>query len=260
MKNIESYYVLNINALPPPLKNAWNHFEKSKYLSNFVTDKVIAGRLHNEVRQPAGGKNSNNRTSLYITMKRFSTLLGLLMIALSAMPITPPDSPSPGRAKKKPSLKRTWQAGNFLDASSGKADTGTPVYELPFSDDFADGDATRANYTFIDLDNDGVENGPSSVSNKWFWKEDEKLVQHCVDGAHGNDWFITPAIHLDGKHLYKLTFDMNMGSASNLRVTIGTSTDPADHCEILDLNNIYSSWREAYSTEFSVEGEGNYYI
>jgi len=192
---------------------------------------------------------------------KLSASLGLLLIALPAMSITSVDSPSPDSAKKPTSLTRTWQAGNYRNASPKKAETSEPsVFELPFNDDFADGDATRANYTFIDVDNDGVENGPSSVMNKWFWKEDEKLVQHCVDGVPGNDWLITPAIHLDGKHLYKLTFDINMGANSNLRVTIGTSTNPADHREILDLNNIYSSWREAYSTDFSVEGEGNYYI
>ncbi len=193
--------------------------------------------------------------------KKLSALLVVLLVALPAMSITSIDPPSPDRAKKQTALKRTWQAGNYRNASPQKEEASQPlVFELPFNDDFADGDATRANYTFIDVDNDGVENGASSVMNKWFWKEDEKLVQHCVDGAPGNDWLITPAIHLDGKTLYKLTFNLNTGDYSNLRVTLGTSTDPADHHEILDLNNIYSNWPEAYSTDFAVEGEGNYYI
>ena len=30
-------------------------------------------------------------------------------------------------------------------------------------------------------------------------------MQYCSNGKNkGNDWLFTPAIHLDGKHMYKL--------------------------------------------------------
>lgn len=130
-------------------------------------------------------------------------------------------------------------------------------YELPFYDDFQDGDQTRQLYTFVDVDNDGHDN-----QQLWFWKEDEKLIQFCSDNqADGNDWLISPAIHLDGKNLYTLRFNINMGGYSNLRATIGTSTDPADHTEvILDLNQIWDSWKTQYSAEFAVPSDGTYYI
>ncbi len=50
------------------------------------------------------------------------------------------------------------------------------AFTLPFSDNFADGDATRERYTVIDVDNDGYGDG-NSVKNCWFWKEDESLIQ-----------------------------------------------------------------------------------
>ncbi len=129
------------------------------------------------------------------------------------------------------------------------------AYELPFYDDFSDGDLSTSLYTFLDLDEDGYDN-----QSEWFWKEDEKLMQFCADNVHvGNDWLITPAIHLDGKNLYDLNFNINMGKPSNLRVTIGTSTDPKDHTTILDLNNINDTYKTNHSTVLKAS-EGIYYI
>ena len=85
-------------------------------------------------------------------------------------------------------------------------------------------------------------------------------MQFCADNVHvGNDWLITPAIHLDGKNLYDLNFNINMGKPSNLRVTIGTSTDPKDHTTILDLNNINDTYKTNHSTVLKAS-EGIYYI
>mgnify|MGYP003247465879 FL=1 len=82
------------------------------------------------------------------------------------------------------------------------------AYELPFYDNFSDGELCNQLYTFIDVDQDGHDN-----TCMWFWKGDEKLMQYCSDQQHqGNDWLITPAIHLDAKNLYDLTFNVNMGA------------------------------------------------
>ncbi|MDE6121095.1 MAG: hypothetical protein K2F63_04840, partial [Muribaculaceae bacterium] len=133
-------------------------------------------------------------------------------------------------------------------------------FEIPFHDEFDDGDATRANYTVVDVDNDGYGDG-NSVKNRWFWKEDETLIQFCTDNeAPGNDWLFTPPIHLDGLNIYQLEIIVNMGAASNLRVTVGTSTDPADHREILDLKGIDENWMTSYKADFPVPEEGDYYI
>lgn len=134
------------------------------------------------------------------------------------------------------------------------------AFELPFFDEFDDGDATRANYTVVDVDNDGYGDG-TSVRNRWFWKEDETLIQFCTDNqAKPNDWLFTPAIHLDGLNIYELEIIVNMGAESNLKVTIGKSTDPADHTEIMDLNGIYESWWKSFNSDFTVTEDGNYYI
>ena len=130
------------------------------------------------------------------------------------------------------------------------------VLELPFYDEFDDGEWCNSLYTYLDLDQDGHDN-----MSEWFWKEDEQLMQFCADNEHvGNDWLITPAIHLDGKNLYDLEFSINMGEPSNLRVTIGTSTDPKDHQVIMDLNNIYESSQSYHSATIKAPKDGNYYI
>lgn len=130
------------------------------------------------------------------------------------------------------------------------------AYELPFYDDFSEGELARLLYTYIDVDQDGHDN-----QSLWFWKEDEKLMQFCADNQHvGNDWLITPGIHLDGKNLYNLEFNINMGAPSNLRVTIGTSTDPKDHSTILDLNNIHEGSKTSHTVAVKVPEEGIYYL
>lgn len=130
------------------------------------------------------------------------------------------------------------------------------AYELPYSEDFSDGDACKQLFTFADVDNDGHDNKAT-----WFWKEDEKLMQYCSDNVNkGNDWLFTPAIHFDGKHMYKLKFDINMGATSNLKVTIGKTANPDEQTEIIDLNGIYESWQTTHEATFTVPEDGSYNI
>lgn len=148
---------------------------------------------------------------------------------------------------------------SIFELSVVAKDTYVPgtVFELPYFDDFADGDRTNAAYTFVDVDNDGHDN-----LNTWYWKEDEKLVQFCSDNQNpGNDWFITPAIHLDGQNLYDLAFTINAGAPSNLKVFLGTSTNPKDFTtEIIDLNGVHDEYQTEYNVSFKVPGDGKYYL
>lgn len=133
------------------------------------------------------------------------------------------------------------------------------TFELPFYDNFSDGERSQQIYTFIDVDADRTADN----KNAWFWKADEKLMQYCADGVHvGNDWLISPAIHLDGTHRYLLQYSLNMGAPANLRVTLGTSPDPKDHTVVLaDHQGINEAWQHLYSAEaFTVPAEGNYYL
>lgn len=137
------------------------------------------------------------------------------------------------------------------------------AYELPYVDEFDDGNLCRNLYTYVDVDGDKNGEG-NAVTNSWFWKEDETLMQITVDQNNPkklNDWLITPAIHLDGKNLYDLTYSVNMGAASNLKITLGTSTDPKDHTVVLDeKKGIYDMWQTKYSTTFRVKSDGVYYL
>ena len=148
---------------------------------------------------------------------------------------------------------------NFFEMSIEAKDPYVPgtVFELPYYDNFEDGDKAKQAYTYIDVDGDGHDN-----LNTWFWKEDEKLIQFCSDNVNeGNDWFITPPIHMDGKNLYDLKFTLNMGMPSNVKVMLGTSTDPKDFTtEILDLNQINEQYRTEYNAKFRVPADGNYYL
>lgn len=149
----------------------------------------------------------------------------------------------------------------YSDGAEGGTATSNRVvavgqYELPFYDNFQDGDMCKQLYTFLDLDNDGHDN-----QSLWFWKEDEKLMQFCTDGEHvGNDWLFTPAIHLDATHMYNLKFNVNMGATSNLRVTFGTSPDPTTQQTIIDLNGIWESWQTEHTASFKVDKDACYYI
>lgn len=140
------------------------------------------------------------------------------------------------------------------------------AYELPFRHDlqWMDPDQILSEYTFIDLDQDGIVSGESAQYNKWFFKPDENLIQYCVDQENpveGNDWLMGPGIHLDGKNIYRVAIDFNMGGRSDLRITIGTSKDPADHKTVLDLPNRNDGWwTTTYSADFTVPTDGVYYV
>ena len=144
-----------------------------------------------------------------------------------------------------------------------KAEFSVGAYELPFYDEFKNGDLCKKLYTFVDVDGDKAGDG-NAVTNGWFWKEDEGLIQICVDQNNRkalNDWMFTPAIHLDGKNLYNLTYTVNMGAASNWRVTLGTSVNPADHTTVLDEHKgEYHQNSTEFKSTFKVPADGTYYL
>lgn len=148
-------------------------------------------------------------------------------------------------------------------AAYSNAELSVGAYELPFFDDFSDGDLCKKLYTFLDLDNDKTGDG-SSVCNTWYWKADEKLVQICVDRnapKKMNDWMITPAIHFDAKNLYNLTYAVNMGAPSNWRVTLGTSVNPKDHVTIIDEHRGEKiQYQDDCKATFKVPADGVYYL
>ncbi|MGN0036974.1 MAG: choice-of-anchor J domain-containing protein [Bacteroidaceae bacterium] len=133
------------------------------------------------------------------------------------------------------------------------------AYELPFYDNFDDGELCQQLYTYLDLDNDW---DAAQKTNAWFWKSDEGLMQHCADGKHlGNDWLMTPAIHLDAKNLYTLAYTLNTGAPCNLRVTVGTSTDPKDHTIVVaEHKNLDDIWEGTYYKTVRVDRDANYYV
>ena len=192
-------------------------------------------------------------------MKRQISLVSFL---LSIFVMLGYAQPSPIKVVNKGTNSTEKVHGKFKESAKkqskctiAKATSGE-IFELPYFDNFSDGEKTNKNYTFIDANGDAHEN-----VNKWFWKEDEKLIQYNSDeNVIGDDWFITPGIHFDGKNRYQLKFNVNMGSESNIRVTLGTSTDPKDHKVILDLNKIWDSWTSPHDVTFDVPEEGTYYI
>lgn len=131
-----------------------------------------------------------------------------------------------------------------------------------FYDDFSDEDYCLVNYAYLDLDNDAILENNGFYKNRWFWKEDEKLMQFCSDNVHvGNDWLMTPVLHLDGRDSYRLRFDVNMGALSNLKVTLGTSSDPKDHQTVLfKKDDFHDQGRTSYSVDFMIPEPGDYYI
>lgn len=193
-------------------------------------------------------------------MSRPITLVSFLLTFFVSLGYAQPTPVKAGSEVTKGTGVTNSVQGKFNAADKAKkqfaAKTSGEIFEIPFFDNFDDGDKTNKNYTFIDANGDGHDN-----INMWFWKEDEQLIQYNAEpGVTGDDWLITPGIHFDGKSKYQLKFNVNMGSESNLRVTLGTSPDPKDHEVILDLNKIWDSWTAPYDVIFDVPAEGTYYI
>lgn len=178
----------------------------------------------------------------------------------------------------KGSLRVEIQAGNRADLKRGDvveavprnrnvikkqkkyADSAAP--DTLFYDNFDDKDYCLENYTYIDVDNDGYAGDDGLDKSRWFWKEDELLMQFCSDNINiGNDWLITPAIKIDGTSTYHLNFNVNMGAPSNMKVTLGTSANPEDHTvELYKFEGEHWQQGKPCDADFKVDKPGDYYI
>ena len=78
------------------------------------------------------------------------------------------------------------------------------------------------------------------------WEFLNGMAAYMLDyqtGLPGDDYYISPEFELDADHVYELTFYMGvLSKTENLRVLLGTSTDPASFTQVLaDYPNVVRS-------------------
>ena len=140
-----------------------------------------------------------------------------------------------------------------LTLSNGQA-VGTS-FKVPFFDDFLT-DADAELYTIIDANRDGLTwKWLSGSTNCFFYK-------HSVN--NGDDWLITPPIHLKGGKNYKLSFRARAGLANypeRIEVKWGNGNQVANMTnELVAPTDLTSIAYQSYGNTFSPTTDGDYHF
>lgn len=140
-----------------------------------------------------------------------------------------------------------------LTLSNGQA-VGTS-FKVPFFDDFLT-DADAELYTIVDANRDGSTwQWLSGSTNCFFYK-------HSVN--NGDDWLITPPIHLKGGKSYKLSFRARAGIAKypeRIEVKWGNGNEVANMTnELIAPTDLTSVKYQPYSNTFSPTTDGDYHF
>ena len=129
--------------------------------------------------------------------------------------------------------------------------------EVPFSDDFATKESSLI-YTIIDANND---------NSTWYWSDAKGGVFKCKYDPknHGDDWLITPPIHMKPGKTYNVSFQaMAVGGATypeRLEVKWGTNnTAEAMTGELLPKTVLNSSTYKTFTGQIKATSDGNFYV
>lgn len=138
--------------------------------------------------------------------------------------------------------------GESDPATAGPVMAGNPL-ETPFAPNFAN-EADFARFTII-----------SNDENKWYVKDSE-LWFGTIYGA-GDDWAITPPLHLQKGVTYRASFTMGTGisgfnSTENFRLTLGTGTTADTQPTTLLDKPGFDETSENFTQEFTVPETGTY--
>ena len=143
-----------------------------------------------------------------------------------------------------------------LATSDGKI-IGNP-FEVPFFDDISTEAASKL-YTIIDNNNDG---------RSWFWDKDGKkgglFVYKFSKDNTGDDWLMSPPIHMKAGKKYNVSFKACAGLSNyveRLEAKWGASNTIAGMTEeILPETDLKSAKFATFEKEITPTTEGNYYI
>lgn len=144
-------------------------------------------------------------------------------------------------------IKRHLFAAFLAVAATGaRADSGDVVFGETF-----DTEEDFARWTLVD------NNGGRT------WEYLNGAAAYMLDyqtGLPGDDWCISPEFHLSAGRVYELKFYLGINSMpENLKVFLGTSTDPASFTTVLaDYNNVTKSDSGTKTLKVFVKADGNY--
>lgn len=144
-------------------------------------------------------------------------------------------------------IKRHLFAALLAVAAIGaRADSGDVVFGETF-----DTEEDFARWTLVD------NNGGRT------WEYLNGAAAYMLDyqaGLPGDDWCISPEFHLSAGRVYELKFYLGINSMpENLKVFLGTSTDPASFTTVLaDYNNVTKSDSGTKTLKVFVKADGNY--
>lgn len=141
-------------------------------------------------------------------------------------------------------------------STTKRVGAGAP-YEVPYFEDFS---TSNNKDLFITYDGNGD-------NRTWYISQVGGMaVNYSINGKDGNDWLISPPIHLLKGNVYKFSSsflnDINGGKA-NVEVFISQHSDStalrSDNIRLLSTNVDKRVW-ESHSKDFSVPESGNYRI
>lgn len=154
---------------------------------------------------------------------------------------------------------------------------GWAAFQVPYSSPVADA-ATKGpdtGWTVIDIDGDG-ENSVEKAKGKWSFIPGtntyvQKMQEPCAMGYYyhssnpGNDWLVSPAIHLEAGKTYKLRYKMCAhGSSENMKVMMaaGNSADELAAGTLIEnfepISPGDTSIKKAHV--ITVDADGDYYF
>ncbi|MGE0077120.1 MAG: carboxypeptidase regulatory-like domain-containing protein [Bacteroidales bacterium] len=141
---------------------------------------------------------------------------------------------------------------NKLKNSSTKLASKSTVV---FSEDWED-EATWDNWITVDNNSD---------TKTWAWLSYggsfSSACAHYVFGSiAGDDWLFSPSIALKADRTYRMSFwHDNIYQVQKLRISVGSSTNPSDHSNIL-INLPDIEGRDTVSVVFKIPTDGDYHL
>lgn len=131
------------------------------------------------------------------------------------------------------------------------------AYDVPYAEDWQDGESARQLFTVVNNDGDGVTWQWADWNNKWL------LFTPTDPGSFNDDWLISPKVRLEKGMVYKFVSNLRnsfVGHPESFAVYYGT--DPEDLSTFTKVGEWSTSDAVDHDFEipFQVEADGNFNI
>lgn len=145
---------------------------------------------------------------------------------------------------------------------------GDKVSAPTYSDKILHGDAIALPYEHT-FDHEGCLDIYTIIDNNgdnktWTYDAAKSVLQYTYHTTNnGDDYAITPPIHLTNEKMISVevsTYCHMLSYPERIEITLGTSTNPADHIVIIPNTDVTWNAPQTIRANISVEEEGSYYI